>query len=85
MKEFQYKIKDKDGIHARPAGILVKEAAKYECKITISKAGKEVDAKRIIGIMGLGAKQGDEVTVKCDGGDENTAYDVLNKFFKENL
>ena len=53
MKEFTYTIKDEQGIHARPAGELVKAAAAYPCKVTISKDGKEVDAKRILGVMML--------------------------------
>lgn len=85
MKEFNYTIKDPEGIHARPAGVLVKEVGKYESKITITKDGKEVDAKRIIGIMGLGAKQGNEVTIKIDGADEEAAYEALNQFFQDNL
>ena len=56
MKEFKYTIKDELGIHARPAGLLVKEAAAFPCKVTIEKGGKEVDAKRILGVMGLGVK-----------------------------
>ena len=46
MKEFKYVITDKGGIHARPAGALVKEAAAFPCKVTIEKDGKEADAKR---------------------------------------
>ena len=42
MKEFKYTIKDELGIHARPAGLLVKEAATFPCKVTIEKGGKEV-------------------------------------------
>ena len=42
MKEFKYTIKDELGIHARPAGLLVKEAAAFPCKVTIEKGGKEV-------------------------------------------
>ena len=61
MKEFTYTIKDEQGIHARPAGELVKAAAAYPCKVTISKDGKEVDAKRILGVMGLGVKCGETV------------------------
>ena len=53
MKEFTYTIKDEQGIHARPAGELVKAASAYPCKVTISKDGKEVDAKRILGVMVL--------------------------------
>ena len=56
MKEFTYTITDEQGIHARPAGLLVKEAAGFASAITIEKDGKKVDAKRILGVMGLGAK-----------------------------
>lgn len=45
MKEFKYVVTDPQGIHARPAGVLVKQAAGYACAVTISKDGKEVDAK----------------------------------------
>lgn len=85
MKEFTYVIKDEQGIHARPAGLFVKEAAACECNVTISKDGKEVDAKRILGVMGLGAKQGQEIVLKCDGADEDAAIERLSKFLEENL
>lgn len=85
MKEFTYTITDPEGIHARPAGILVKEAAKYTCAVTIAKDGREVDAKRILGVMGLGAKCGNEIVLKTDGEDEETAMAELSKFLQENL
>ena len=62
MKEFKYTITDPQGIHARPAGLFVKAAAAFPCKVTISKDGKEADAKRILGVMSLGVKQGMEIT-----------------------
>ena len=55
MTEFTYAIKDPNGIHARPAGMLVKECAKYNCSITIDGNGKTADAKKIFAVMGLGA------------------------------
>ena len=85
MTEFTYNITDPQGIHARPAGIFVKEAASFPCSITIGKDGKDVDAKRILGVMSLGVKQGMEVTIKCDGDQEDTAVAELEKFMKENL
>lgn len=85
MKTFDYTITDPEGIHARPAGILVKEAGKFASKITMANDGKEVDAKRIFGIMGLGVKKGNTVTVKVEGEDEEAAYSMLETFFKENL
>ena len=67
MKEFKYVIKDEQGIHARPAGLFVKEAAAFPCKVTIEKDGKEADAKRIFAVMGLAVKCGQEITLKTDG------------------
>ena len=85
MKEFVYTITDPEGIHARPAGVLVKEAAKYPCNVTIAKDGREVDAKRIMGVMSLGIKCGQEITMKTDGDEEEAAADALLAFLKENL
>ena len=85
MKELSYVITDPEGIHARPAGALVKEAAAFTSKITIGKDGKEVDAKRIFGIMGLAAKQGQTIVLKAEGDDEDAAIEKLGTFVKENL
>lgn len=86
MKEFNYTITDPQGIHARPAGILVKEAAKFSSDINIVKDdGKSGSAKKIFAVMGLGIKQGMTVTVKCDGADEDAAAAALEEFFKTNL
>ncbi len=85
MKEFTYVITDEQGIHARPAGLFVKEAAACECSVTIDKGGKEVDAKRILGVMSLGVKKGEEITLKTDGVEEEAAMEKLSAFLKENL
>lgn len=85
MKEFTFKINDEAGIHARPAGLLVKAAGAFESTITLIKDGKSVDAKRIFGIMSLGAKCGDELTIKVEGADEEQAVESLQSFMQENL
>ena len=85
MKEFKYTIKDEQRIHARPAGILVKEAAAFPCNVTIEKDGKAVDAKRILGLMGLGVKCGQEITIRTEGEQEDEAIEKLSAFLKENL
>lgn len=85
MKSFNYVITDEVGIHARPAGILVKEAKKFASKVTISAGGKSSDATRLMAIMGMGVKKGDEVTVTVEGDDEEAAAAEMEKFFKENL
>ncbi len=86
MKEVKYVITDPLGIHARPAGLLVKEAAKCACKVTISVGGgAAVDAKRIMGVMRLAVKQSMEITMAFDGPDEDAAADALEAFLKANL
>ncbi len=85
MKEFTYTIKDELGIHARPAGLLVKEATKFSCDIKMRKDDKEIDAKRIIGVMSLGTKQGDTVTLIANGDDEDKAIESLKEFMENNL
>lgn len=85
MKSFNYVITDEVGIHARPAGLLVKEAKKYASKVTISAGGKSADAAKLMAIMSMGVKKGDEVSVTVEGDDEDTAFAGMEKFFKENL
>ena len=85
MKEFKYTIKDELGIHARPAGLLIKEAKKYESVVTIATAEKSAVAKGIMGVMALGVEQGNEVTVTAEGPDEDTAIAGLLAFFEANL
>ncbi len=85
MKEFNYVIKDELGIHARPAGLLVKEAGKFQSAIKIKKGDKEADAKRIFGVMGLAVKNAEEITVSADGADEAEAIAALEAFFNANL
>lgn len=85
MKTLEYVITDPQGIHARPAGALVKEAAAFSSSITISKDGREADAKRIFGVMSLAAKQGQKIMLKAEGADEDAAIEKLGTFLKENL
>ena len=85
MKQFSYVITDKEGIHARPAGLFVKQAGKFSSKITIAKGEKTGDAKRIFAVMGLGAKMGETVTITCDGPDAAEAAASLEAFLTENL
>lgn len=85
MKEFIFTITDPQGIHARPAGLLVKEAKKYESKITIAKGARTGDVKKIFAVMALGAKQGEEIKITVNGADEDTASAAMEAFLKENF
>ena len=85
MKEFKYVVQDELGLHARPAGLLVKEAAKFKSAITLDSGAKKADAKRIMAVTSMGVKQGVEVTVTVDGEDEDAAFEAIKTFFETNL
>ena len=85
MKSFDYTITDEVGIHARPAGILVKEAKKYESKIVVKKGDKTAEATKLMALMGMGVKKGDTVTVEVEGADEDTAVNAMKTFFENNF
>ena len=85
MKKFEYIIKDANGIHARPAGMLVKEASKFESVITIESGEKKADAKKIFAVMSMNVKCGDKLSVLIEGSDEEKAQKELFEFFNSNL
>ncbi len=85
LKTFSYKINDPIGIHARPAGLLIKRAGTFRSEITLTKGDKTADAKKIFAVMSLGVKQNDEVTITANGEDEDKAIEALQSFFNENL
>lgn len=85
MKSFDYTITDEAGIHARPAGLLVKEAKKYQSKIVVKMGSKAAEATKLMAIMGMGVKKGDTVTVEEEGGDEDVAVNGMKAFFENNF
>lgn len=85
MKSFEYVVKDELGIHARPAGLLAKEAKKFSSKIILKKEDKEADAGKLLAIMALGVKKDMTVTVTVEGEDEDAAFSAMQEFFNENL
>ncbi|WP_075573092.1 HPr family phosphocarrier protein [Megasphaera coli] len=85
MKSFTYTITDLQGIHARPAGLLVKEAKRFDARISLEKGEKKGDAKKIFNVMTLGAKQGDLLTVVLEGPDEEAAAQAMEAFLHKHL
>lgn len=85
MKSFSYTVKDELGIHARPAGMLVKEVKNFQSKVTLERDGKSVDASRLMAVMGMGVKKDQTVTVTVEGSDEDAACEALKAFFETNL
>ena len=85
MVSFTYTIKDELGIHARPAGMLAKEAMKWKSVVTMDNGIKKADAKRLMAVMSMGVKKGQVVTVSAEGEDEEACIQAVEKFFKKNL
>ena len=85
MQSFTYTITEPVGIHARPAGLLVKEIKNYQSTVTVTKGDKSVNALKLMALMGMGIKCGDTVTVTVEGSDEDTAVPALKQFFETNL
>ena len=79
MVNFSYTVGDENGIHARPAGILVNCAKKFKSDIKIKKGDTEANGKRILSVMGLGAKHGEELTFFITGQDEKRAAAEIEK------
>ena len=85
MKEFKHVIADPMGMHARPAGMLVKAVAGYASTITVTAPTGKADAKRLMALMRLAAKQGMELTITVEGPDEDKAAAEIQAFMAANL
>lgn len=86
MKQFTYTITNPIGIHARPAGQLVKAAKACGSTVTITRTdGRSAPASGLIALMALCVKCGEAVTVTVEGGDEDAAAAVMERFFRDNL
>ena len=85
MKSFEYTIRDELGIHARPAGLLVKEVKALDSDVTIKNGEKSADASKLFAVMGLGIKKGDTVMVIIEGGNEDASKKIIEEFFVSNL
>lgn len=78
MLEKKFKITSSQGLHARPATYLVKMANDYDCDIRLTLEKTTVDFKSIMGVMSLGAYQGEVITLTCSGSDEVEAMNALS-------
>ncbi|MEG0912118.1 MAG: HPr family phosphocarrier protein [Oscillospiraceae bacterium] len=75
MVQYSHIIKNVDGLHARPASKLAMLALKQPCSCFLQLGSQRVDATRLMEIMGLPARQGDTLTVTCDGDNEQNALE----------
>ena len=70
-------IKNPTGLHLRPAGILCKEAMRFQSRITFTFRGNTANAKSVLRVLGACIKCGDEIEVFCEGSDENEALETM--------
>ena len=75
-------LESETGLHARPASLFVKEAAKYKCEINLMKGEQKYNAKSIMGLLSMGAAQGDVLVIEAEGEDEKEAVDALVEIVK---
>lgn len=85
MKKLNVTVNSESGLHARPASAFVACAQKFDSEISLEKEGNAINAKSIIGILGLGVAYSDEVTIIADGSDEIEAVQALKKLIEEEL
>ena len=88
MIESELEIVNRLGLHARAAAKLVQLTGRFDCDVTLSKDGHDVDGKSILGVLLLAAAQGSRVVLRCDGEDEHEATEairdlVANRFEEE--
>lgn len=86
MPTREVRIASKVGLHARPAALFVAEVAKSGLPVTIAKEGRHpVDARSILGVMTLGAKQGELVTLSVEGENADAVLDGLVELLSRDL
>ena len=89
MVNGKVKIKNPTGLHLRPAGLFCKTAMQFGSKITIHKKTKNDDvtanAKSVLSVLGACIKSGDEITIVCDGTDEEAALKELVQLVEDGL
>ena len=77
-------LKNEEGLHARPATEIVKNASKYNCDIKLEVNGKQYNAKSVLNIMSAGIKNNSQIKIICDGvNEENALMEIVELF--ENL
>jgi phosphotransferase system HPr (HPr) family protein len=85
MQQKDLAIRNKLGLHARPASVFVEAAQQFASQLTVVKNGKRVNAKSILSLMSLDIRSGDVVTLEADGPDESSAVAALSDLVQTRL
>jgi len=87
MVEKTVEIRNRAGLHARPAAEFVKLAGRFDAEVRVRKAGLEVNGKSIMGVLMLAAERGSNITIQADGSDAGDAVsalaDLVDRGFEE--
>ena len=83
MKEVSVTVVDPVGLHARPATVAVNAASKFKSEVKVSFKGRSVNMKSIMGVMSLGIPTQSEITVSCEGEDEEEAIKTIEEVLRE--
>jgi phosphocarrier protein len=82
MKEVSVTVVDPVGLHARPATVAVNAASKFKSEVKVSFKGRSVNMKSIMGVMSLGIPTQSEITVSCEGDDEDVAIQTIEEVLR---
>lgn len=85
MYKVEVELKNKTGLHARPASLFVKEASKFSSDVKIIKDEKKYNPKSIIAILSMGAVKGSKLTIVAEGEDEKEAVEALKALVDTNF
>lgn len=81
MTQKEFVVKNRLGLHARPAALFVQTTTRFKSNVKVRKGDQEVDGKSIMGLMMLAAEEGSKLTILTDGPDEQEVYAALQKLF----
>ena len=83
MIEQEVTVRNRAGLHTRPAASIVKLAAKYKSEVYLNREGFSINAKSIIGVMTLAAEQGCTLLIQADGDDANDAIKAIVELIED--
>lgn len=82
MKQITVLVVDPVGLHARPATVAVNAASKFKCDVKVAFKGRSVNMKSIMGVMSLGIPTQSEITITCEGDDEEVAIATIEEVLR---
>jgi len=83
MIEREVTIRNRAGLHTRPASMLVKTASQFDSDVYLRRDNYEINGKSVIGVMTLAAEQGARLTLLVEGDDEREAADAIAELFED--